>query len=86
MQLSACILARDHAAAERRRLNTLNYGDLFTNRQLVALDTFSRTVHDAINRVKTDAVASGWADDSCALDAGGTGATAYAEPSVSTWP
>ena len=56
-----------------------NYGDLFTNRQLVALDTFSRTVHDAINRVKTDAVASGWADDSCALDAGGTGATAYAE-------
>lgn len=56
-----------------------NYGDLFTNRQLVALDTFSCTVHEAINRVKADAVASGWADDSCELDAGGTGATAYAE-------
>lgn len=55
------------------------YGDLFTPRQLVALTTFSDLVGEAIAKVKADALAAGMPDDGRGLDAGGTGATAYAE-------
>ncbi len=55
------------------------FGDLFTPRQLVALTTFSDLVQEACAHVKTDAVAAGMTDDGRGLDAGGTGATAYAE-------
>lgn len=55
------------------------YGDLFTPRQLVALTTFSDLVGEAIAKVKADALAAGLPDDGQGLDAGGTGATAYAE-------
>ena len=55
------------------------FGDLFTPRQLVALTTFSDLVPEAIARVRTDALAAGMADDGRGLDAGGGGATAYAE-------
>lgn len=55
------------------------YGDLFTARQLVALTTFSDLVQDAIARCQQDALAAGMADDGVALDAGGSGARAYAE-------
>ena len=56
-----------------------NYGDLFTPRQLVALTTFSDLVGEGIAKVKADALAAGMPDDGRGLDAGGTGATAYAE-------
>ena len=55
------------------------WGDLFTPRQLVALTTFSDLVSEAIPRIKADAIAAGMADDDRGLDAGGTGAAAYAE-------
>jgi putative DNA methylase len=55
------------------------WGDLFTPRQLVALTTFSDLVIEAIAKVKADALAAGMPDDGRGLDAGGTGATAYAE-------
>ena len=55
------------------------YADLFTPRQLVALTTFSDLVPEAIARVRADALAAGMPDDGRGLDAGGTGATAYAE-------
>jgi putative DNA methylase len=55
------------------------YGDLFTPRQLVALTTFSDLVPKAIARVGADALTAGMADDGHGLDAGGNGATAYAE-------
>ena len=66
------------------RVNVSNYGldvygDLFTPRQLVALTTFSDLVPEAIARVRADALAAGMADDGRGLDAGGDGATAYAE-------
>lgn len=66
------------------RVNVSNYGldvygDLFTPRQLVALTTFSDLVPEAVARIRTDALAAGMADDGRGLDAGGTGATAYAE-------
>ena len=55
------------------------WGSLFTPRQLVALTTFSDLVPEAIARIRTDAQAAGMPDDGRGLDAGGTGATAYAE-------
>ena len=58
------------------------WGDIFTPRQLVALNTFSDLVQEVRERVKRDAVASGMPDDGMSLSAGGTGASAYAEAVV----
>ncbi|WP_312263198.1 DUF1156 domain-containing protein [Candidatus Igneacidithiobacillus taiwanensis] len=55
------------------------YGDLFTPRQLVALTTFSDLVTEAIEKCRQDAIAAGMPDDGIGLDAGGAGATAYAQ-------
>jgi len=55
------------------------FGDLFTPRQLVALTTFSDLVAEAIEKCRQDAIAAGMVDDGLGLDAGGTGATAYAQ-------
>lgn len=55
------------------------YGDLFTPRQLVALTTFSDLVGEAIEKCRTDAINAGIPDDGVGLDAGGKGATAYAQ-------
>lgn len=53
--------------------------DLFTNRQLVTLTTFSSLVKEAQQKAYEDALASGMADDGAGLDAGGNGARAYGE-------
>lgn len=55
------------------------WGDLFTPRQLVALTTFSDLVQEAIEKCRQDAMTAGLADDGTGLDAGGSGATAYAQ-------
>lgn len=67
-----------------RNFNTLNYGlttfgDLFTDRQLVALTTFSDLVGDARKQIKKNAVKAGMADDGVPLNEGGKGAAAYAD-------
>ena len=69
--------ARDFGDADLR--HRAMCGDLFTPRQLVALTTFSDLVQEARERVKRDALAAGLPDDGKRLDAGGTGATAYAD-------
>src|ERR1051325_7087761 len=61
-----------------------NYGmskwsDLYSNRQLVAMSTFSDLVSEVRNEIRKDALAAGFSDDETALDNGGTGAKAYAE-------
>jgi len=66
------------------RVNVGGYGlttwdKLFTNRQLVALTTFSDLVSEAIAKCSNDARTAGRPDDKTPLDKGGTGATAYAE-------
>ena len=53
--------------------------DLFTDRQLVALTTFSDLICEARERIRLDAVAAGLPDDGVPLREGGTGADAYAE-------
>ena len=55
------------------------YGDLFTPRQLVALNTFSDLVGEARERARLDAIEAGMPDDGVGLASGGTGATAYGE-------
>jgi putative DNA methylase len=55
------------------------YGDLFTSRQLVALNTFSDLIQEARNKAIADAKASGLLDDDQGLAQGGTGATAYGQ-------
>lgn len=55
------------------------WGDLFTQRQLVALTTFSDLVIEARELIRKDSLAVGIADDVQGLEAGGTGALAYAE-------
>ncbi len=67
-----------------RDFKTPNYGlpafaDLFTPRQLVALTTFSDLVGEARERIRRDAVATGFPDDGKPLRDGGRGATAYAQ-------
>lgn len=66
-----------------RDFKTPNYGltefsDLFTNRQLIALTTFSDLVSEARDRVLQDALNAG-APEGQSLEAGGTGAVAYAD-------
>ena len=61
-----------------------NYGmskwsDLFSNRQLVAMSTFSDLVSEARSEIRKDALNAGFSDDDTTLENGGTGATAYAE-------
>jgi len=65
-------------------LRIQNYGmtkwrDLFTPRQLVALETFSGLVKEARELAMQDALTAGLPDDSRSIDEGGSGATAYAD-------
>lgn len=67
-----------------RDFKTPNYGlttysDLFTPRQLVALNTFSDLVQEARTKAIADAKAAGMPDDGRGIASGGTGATAYGD-------
>jgi putative DNA methylase len=67
-----------------RNFWTLNYGlntfgDLFTPRQLVALNTFADLVQEAHSKVEKDAQAAGRDAESTTLEDGGSGARAYAD-------
>jgi putative DNA methylase len=57
------------------------WSDLFTDRQLMALSTFSDLVKKAQDRVKADAVVAGRRDDGLMLCDGGAAADAYADAS-----
>lgn len=71
-------------ASNPRDFKTPNYGlatfsQLFTNRQLTALTTFSELVGEAQKKAESDAIAAGLPDDGAGLADGGTGARAYGE-------
>ena len=57
----------------------LNFSDLFTNRQLTALTTFSELVASAQAKATADARAAGISNDPAGLSEGGTGAVAYGQ-------
>ncbi|HRE19052.1 MAG TPA: hypothetical protein PLW86_18610 [Rhodocyclaceae bacterium] len=56
-----------------------SFGDLFTRRQLITLAAFSDLVQETRNKVKVDAINTGWTDDGQGLASGGAGVTAYAD-------
>ena len=56
-----------------------SWGHLFTDRQLVALTTFSDLVSEAREKVLADSLAAGMDADTLGLSDGGTGAQAYAD-------
>ncbi len=58
------------------------WGDLFTDRQLVALTTFSDLLREVRQVVEEDARRMGWADDLVRLRDGGSGVIAYADAMV----
>ncbi|MCR5807675.1 MAG: DUF1156 domain-containing protein [Oscillospiraceae bacterium] len=67
-----------------RNFNTPNYGltgfaDLFTNRQLTTLTSFSDLLTDIAEQVTKDTLATGTPDDNIPLEDGGSGALAYAQ-------
>ena len=71
-------------AANPRDFKTPNYGletfsQLFTNRQLTALTTFSSLVREAQEKAEADAVTAGFPDDGIGLEDGGAGAKAYGQ-------
>lgn len=55
------------------------FGDLFTRRQLVALNTFSDLVNEARTQIEQDAILAGMGLEKTKLEDGGLGAKAYAE-------
>lgn len=58
------------------------WGDLFTDRQLVALNTFSDLLREVRPLIEEHAVEAGLAADGVRLRDGGSGATAYADAVV----
>lgn len=56
-----------------------NFGDLFTNRQLIALNCFANLVSEVIERASQDATNSGMPSDDLGLASNGRGAKAYGE-------
>lgn len=65
--------------AQGRRYGFNTFADYFTSRQLVALTTFSDLVGEARERVRVAALKADTPDDARGLDAGGSGAMAYAD-------
>ena len=55
------------------------FGDLFTDRQLLALNTFSDLVHEVRAQIEFDGAQAGLSSDPTPLRDGGNGAKAYAE-------
>lgn len=55
------------------------YGSLFSSRQLVALNTLTELIGEAIDRCKGAAIDAGLPDESTGLEEGGSGACAYAQ-------
>jgi putative DNA methylase len=56
-----------------------SWGDLFTQRQLVALNTFSELASEVCEKAQIDSEIANLAKDSIGLESDGTGAQAYAE-------
>lgn len=75
---SQLIPTRNHDVDRLPMYGMPTWADAFTNRQLVALTTFSDLVGQAHQRVLEDALAAGM-EEGESLEAGGSGARAYAD-------
>ena len=57
----------------------MNYSQLFTNRQLVALTEYANLIEETRKQIEHDAILAGMLNDGKNLSDGGTGARAYSE-------
>jgi putative DNA methylase len=55
------------------------YGDLFTDRQSLALSTVSALVQEVVEKCRVEALKAGYRDDDQGVEAAGAGALAYAQ-------
>jgi putative DNA methylase len=74
-----CELPLKHRNFQPPGYGLTNLGDLFTNRQLVTLTTFSSLIDEVRTEILSQAAKNGWIDDGIGIDGGGLGAKAYAE-------
>ncbi|MCY4309901.1 MAG: DUF1156 domain-containing protein, partial [Rhodospirillaceae bacterium] len=74
-----CEMPKKHRNFQGPVYGMNNLGDLFTDRQLVALTTFSDLVSEAREKVLADALAAGMDANGATLADGGVGAQAYAD-------
>lgn len=74
-----CDIPQKHRNFQPPVYGVNDFGELFTNRQIVALTTFGELIHISKERILQDARASGLQDDGKGLESGGSGARAYAE-------
>ena len=56
-----------------------SWGDLFTERQLAALNAFSMAIKSIVDEIERDAIKTGFSAEGAPLHDGGSGARAYAE-------
>src|SRR5690606_33851645 len=77
-------LADDPRALTSKLYGLIEFGDLFTSRQLVTLTTLSDLVNEVCSIIKSDARKAGLPDDDRSLIDKGNGATAYSQ-AVSTY-
>ena len=68
--------------AQGRYFGFFDFSDYFSDRQLVALTTFSDVLEEVAERVYADASSAGMANDEMRLRDGGNGASAYADAVV----
>ena len=68
--------------AQGRYYGFFDFVDYFSDRQLIALTTFSDLLGEAVRRVEVNAQARGLADDGVRLRDGGQGSAAYADAVV----
>lgn len=73
-----CLMPKKHRNYQPPVYGMDNLGDIFTNRQLVALTTFSDLLSNVREKVKNDAISAGW-EEGTPIEKGGTGAAAYGE-------
>jgi putative DNA methylase len=73
------LLAGDLRALWTPLYGLAEFGDLFSPRQLVSINTFSELIIKNIEMVRKEAVAAGLPDDNRHLKDGGRGALSYAE-------
>lgn len=71
-------LPQKHRNFQTPAYGLINLGDLFTDRQLVALSTFSDLIQEVEMKARADALAQGW-DDGAPLQEIGKGALAYGQ-------
>jgi putative DNA methylase len=74
-----CEIPKKHRNFQGPAYGIENLGEIFTNRQLVALTTFSDLISEAVDKIKSDAQKRGLTNDDKPLRQGGNGALAYGE-------